>query len=495
LAHGQWWPAADRMNACSECFSADIEPGHRIGGPTLSLAIACRAHGLRYGWMVWAGSVIIGGFGHMWKSPVEDTHFAKQPHVNVTQWSGRRIALATTLVAGLVLGAALVYWCAYALVVAFVALLLATPLQPLLRPLQRLGAPRSLAVVVVHVSVVATLLLCVLALLPLAWQQGSEFLASLPDQYEQFQSWLSQVDSRAIRRMAELLPDPMRWEFEPASVEFSRIFSDAWQVITAVSWQLFVLIACLLASIYWSIESPRLVQSAKMLLPVERRDAATDLFLTVEQKLGAYVRGQAILCVLVGGMAWSAYWWIGLPYAAVLALIAGICEAVPVIGPIVGALPALLVGLSIRPQVALWVVVANIVIASIESYLLVPRIMNREVGVHPIVTLLSITALFALLGPLGGILAVPLAAMIQMVFQRWVFPPFDLSQKLDTPERDRIAVLEYHTQQLLDELYGQMTRRHPAASAAEIESIEEDLELMLRRFSELLRQSRATEAG
>jgi predicted PurR-regulated permease PerM len=403
-------------------------------------------------------------------------------------WSWQRIALATVLVAALIFGAALLYRCGYALLVAFVAPLLATPLLPVVRLVERLRISRPLAVVLVHFTVVACGILCVVALLPLSLRQGAELVESLPSQYAQAHKSIRSSGSEAIRGIADLLPEELPVAVQPARAGSEMTLNAAWSTVSSISWNVFLVIACILASIYWSIERQRLIQSAKLLVPDERRQSAAEVFEVVESKLGAFVRGQAVLCVLVGLMAWIAYWWIGLPYAAILALVAGICEAVPVIGPIVGAIPAVVVAFGQSPTVAMWTIVANVLVASIESYLLVPRIMNRAVGVHPIVTLLSISALFALLGPIGGVLAVPLAAIIQLIFRRWVFPP---SASSPSARRDRIAVLQYRVREVLNDLYVRMSRPHPDASVNNEDRCEEDIESLARDLLDLLQRGRA----
>ena len=103
----------------------------------------------------------------------------------------------------------------------------------------------------------------------------------------------------------------------------------------------------------------------------------------METKVGFYIAGQGILCLVIGIMALVAYRLIGLPNALVLALIAGVLEAVPMIGPLLGAIPAALVALSIAPDKLIWVIVATVVIQQLENSLLVPRVMRKRWGSIP----------------------------------------------------------------------------------------------------------------
>ncbi|MCB9125420.1 MAG: AI-2E family transporter [Caldilineaceae bacterium] len=129
-----------------------------------------------------------------------------------------------------------------------------------------------------------------------------------------------------------------------------------------------------------------------------------------------------------------------------------IFEAVPVVGPILGAIPAVLMAASVAPDKVLWVVGAIVVIQVAESNLLVPRIMDRAVGVNAVVSLLAITAFGALFGFAGALLAVPLAAVLQILTTRLLFEP-TIEAKPPAPEaatgqRDRWAVWQRQAQEL-----------------------------------------------
>ena len=122
-------------------------------------------------------------------------------------------------------------------------------------------------------------------------------------------------------------------------------------------------------------------------------------------------------------MALVAYLLIGLPNALVLALVAGVLEAVPLLGPLLGAIPAAVIALSIAPSKLIWVVVATVVIQQLENAVLVPRVMRKAVGVNPFVSLLAMFALSSLFGIAGALMAIPIAAMVQLLLDRFVFGP------------------------------------------------------------------------
>jgi predicted PurR-regulated permease PerM len=136
----------------------------------------------------------------------------------------------------------------------------------------------------------------------------------------------------------------------------------------------------------------------------------------VEDKLGGWVRGQLILMLAIGSMATLGYAVLGLPNPALLGVVAGLCEIIPMIGPFLAFAPAVLVALaSVDPVRALMVVAYALVIQQIESNVLVPRVMGRTVGISALTVMLGILVGGALAGLPGAFLAVPIAGAVQVI--------------------------------------------------------------------------------
>jgi predicted PurR-regulated permease PerM len=137
----------------------------------------------------------------------------------------------------------------------------------------------------------------------------------------------------------------------------------------------------------------------------------------IDDVLSAYIRGQLLLCLFVGGMATVALLLIDVPFALVLGLIAGIFEALPYVGPILGAIPALLVAVLSNPASAIWVAVAFFAIQQVENLILVPRIAGESVKLHPAMVMVVLVVGNELAGFLGMLVAVPVTAIIRDVFK------------------------------------------------------------------------------
>ena len=224
-----------------------------------------------------------------------------------------------------------------------------------------------------------------------------------------------------------------------------------------------------------------------------QRESISDLVAAMESKVGFYVAGQGFLCLVIGVMALLAYLLIGLPNALVLALLAGVLEAVPMLGPLLGALPAATVALSISPSRLVWVIVATVIIQQLENSLLVPRVMKKAVGVNPFVTLVALFAFSTLFGIAGALMAIPLAAIIQLLLNSFVFHPAVMEMEVSTG-RDHASRLRYDAQGLAQGLRRQarLSKRGSDLRITqidqvmdEIETIATDLDALLARASTL----------
>ena len=257
---------------------------------------------------------------------------------------------------------------------------------------------------------------------------------------------------------------------------------------------IFTAVVILLLAYYWTIDGPRVTRSLLRLLPRAQRESVSDMIEAMEIKVSAFIAGQGVLMLAVGLLSLVAYWIIGLPYALALAFIAGLMEVIPIVGPLLGAIPALLIALTLGPDKVIWVIVATIIIQQLENSLLVPRIMRQAVGVNPFVTLLALFAFSSLLGIAGALLAIPMAAMIQILLNRFVFQAGALEPEASTG-RDYTSRLRQEAQELAQDLSRQ-TRLTPEGSkerVKETENVMDEIESLADDLDKLLAQTQPAE--
>jgi predicted PurR-regulated permease PerM len=246
--------------------------------------------------------------------------------------------------------------------------------------------------------------------------------------------------------------------------------------------------------LYWAIDGPRIIKSLLLLVPQDQREGIGDLIIEMESRVGFYMAGQVILCMTIGIMALVAYLLIGLPNALVLALAAGVMEAVPMLGPTLGAVPASLVALSISPSKVVWVIAATVIIQQTENSLLVPRIMKRTVGVNPFVTLLALFAFGQLFGIAGALMAIPMAAIIQLIMNHFVFKQTTIEMQ-PTEGRNYLSRLRYEAQDLIQDLRKQARhqKRGSDEKVVQVENVMDEIETITSNLDTLLAQANATD--
>jgi predicted PurR-regulated permease PerM len=166
------------------------------------------------------------------------------------------------------------------------------------------------------------------------------------------------------------------------------------------------------AAAYWTFERTRAQRLVTSLLPRNKRKVVWDTWNLIDLKLGAFVRGQLLLILLVGTVLSIAFRIIGLPYWILVGIFAGIVEIVPVIGPLTAGVVAVGVGFTESWQTALAAGICVLVVRLLEDYIIVPKVLGEAVGLSPLVVLVSVTAVGILFGGFAVLLAVPFAAVL-----------------------------------------------------------------------------------
>jgi predicted PurR-regulated permease PerM len=166
---------------------------------------------------------------------------------------------------------------------------------------------------------------------------------------------------------------------------------------------------------YWLMERNTLKRSALRVVPRHRAKEVNEVWVELEEKLGAWVRGQLLLMLMIGVMALVTFIFVGLPSPIVLAVLAGLAEMIPILGPYIAFVPAVLITLTVAPEKVLLVVGCAVVIQLIETNVLVPRVMSHTVGISPLTIIIGIQAGAILYGLYGALLAVPIAAAAQVI--------------------------------------------------------------------------------
>lgn len=414
----------------------------------------------------------------------------------------RDVVTATLTIAALVLALFLAYRFAYIILSLIIAIMLYLAVRPLVEWLSRLGVSKQVGVIVGYGIMIAFIVGFLVLLIPLMLGQIRMITARLPEYYLLLKELMVQSNITLLQLAVSYLPS----ELDLASLPQLLLPTSADTTAPAPALSLpglltniFLVVAIFAMGFYWMRDRDKIVYQFLLLWPAAQRDRVEQLIEEVEQKVGHFYQGQLLLCSAVGGVSFVAYWLIGLPYALLLGAFAFIFEAVPMIGPLLGAIPAVLIALTISPTMTLIVIGINSIVQFLENNILVPRIMDRTVGVNPILTVLSIAGFTTLLGLAGALLAVPLAAIIQLLFERIVFhfrAP-ESSNELSTAslpgvqERNQYSVLRVKAQDLAQDVRKQSRTLKPGVTA-ESNELEELIEAYTVELEQLLAQREIT---
>lgn len=412
----------------------------------------------------------------------------------IPEWTTRQVILATIFVVTIIMAFWLVYQFRLVVIVLFISIVLGTAIEPGVVWLNKRGLPRSTGVILIYLSLLLIIAGLIFIVSPLIANQVTEISLDLPRYYDNFRGLLFSSSNRIFQEISIHLPPTLNLlNSNPTSD--GEALNQATQTIKysdLVIRSLLVVMTVFLLTFYWTLEKERSIRSLLLLAPIHRRERIRELVEAIETKLGGYIRGQSILSLTVGSMALIAYLLIGLPNSLSLAIIAGILEAVPLFGPILGAIPATLVGLSIDPTRAVEVIGATMLIQGFENHFLVPRVMNHSVGVNPILTLLALAAFSSLFGLPGALLAIPAAAIIQLFLDQFVLAR-DSNKHFIPVGRDQISLLRYEARELSRDVRKQL-RTKQNLSSNHSDQLEDAIESIANELDSILVQTGSEEA-
>jgi predicted PurR-regulated permease PerM len=317
--------------------------------------------------------------------------------------------------------AAIIVWCAFlvrdVLLIVYVSGLLAIGFSPIVRLIERqkvlpIGTkrfPRWLAILVLYIVILGTLTGIGFLVVPPLVHQGRQLWTALPEMFNRAQDFLIQKG---------LLKEHMTWRQAVARAPVADSGDAVGTVLGAIVGivgGLFGLLTILILTFYILIESASLLDAMLHLFPKGNRAQVAAASRDITVKVSAWLGGQLLLGGIIGTSSAIGLWLLGIPFFYVLALISGIGELIPVVGPVLSAIPAIAVASTVSISKVLIVILFFVVQQQFENHVLVPKVMQRQVGVSPVTVIVALLIGGKLLGIVGAILAVPSAAILQVL--------------------------------------------------------------------------------
>ena len=317
---------------------------------------------------------------------------------------------------------------------------LAYVLNPLVRRLEELRVPRAIAVIGVFLVLILVVVVALLLIIIPSIGQVQIIIRSPQDLVDQAVALLNRAQDIPYvgRYVAELDQDrilQLLKDNAPSAEQVANVATGVIGGVFGVFGTIFNLFLMVLVSIYLLLEREKITHAMLHTIPETVRDQSLELFYAVERSLIKYLRGQVLLCGIMGVLGWAIMFFTVGEYALAVGAWVAATELIPVLGAFLGAIPAVAIALFV-PQggffEALLVAGLFLIAQQIEGNLLVPRIQGGSVGVHPLIVLFATLAGTALYGIIGAIFAVPVVAIVAatirylqgtLLFERWGKPP------------------------------------------------------------------------
>jgi predicted PurR-regulated permease PerM len=361
-------------------------------------------------------------------------------------WPAYVLLSLLVVLAGLVtlrLAADLLAPLGHVLVIAAIAFVLTFSLAPLVTRLEQ-WMPRRVAATVVFFGTLS-ILLSLAAIL--VWQFSGEG-QRMSDQLTQLSEALK--GNRSLTIGPYEVPPNIQERVRGLSEQGARV--DEWSAALSIGLitSLIDLVLVLVITFYLLLDVRRLRAVLLRWLAPTHRPGARRVFSEIARVFGAYVRAQLVVAASLGFLVAIVLLALGVPYALFLALFAALAELIPMVGPVAGAVPALLVAATMPLPTVLYVAIAFVVIQQIESNFLLPRLTGHAVGLHPVGSILALVLGFELGGVIGALFAVPLAGLawvfVATAVRAWRDKRIDLHATVDLASvRRRRLALRQHT--------------------------------------------------
>lgn len=331
-------------------------------------------------------------------------------------------------VLGLLVAAVLAYLIRRQLLAVITPLLIALAAAYILNPvviwLQQRRIKRIYSVFIIYLVFFGLLTALFASFIPLAAEEFSNLGETIPQYTQQVQGLLDRFYSAADRLY---LPESVRHALEDSLDNLENRLGEQLARIPEITIDaargMFNFVLVLMMTFYFLKDFSLVRDSIYMMIPRKNRSQARKILHEIDYSLGKYIRGQLILALIVAIATYLSLLLLGVDFALILAILAGVTNVIPYFGPFIGAVPAVLVALLQSPALAVKTVLAFVIIQQAESHLLVPQVLGKSMGLHPLVVIVVLLIGGQLLGIWGMMLAVPFVAVCRIIIRNLVVPP------------------------------------------------------------------------
>ena len=310
-------------------------------------------------------------------------------------------------------GAWLLFELRSVILVMVTAIVIASAIEPITRRLVQYKFPRTVAVLTVYAGFLSVLLGVLYLFVPIFLSEAASFVSSLPTYLEfvryvpeEFAPLLDAANTNPNTVVTQIVGN-----LQGLVADYSR---DPFTVLSAVFGGAFSFVLIIVFSFYFSIQERGIEDFLRIVTPLQYETYVIDLWRRAQTKIGLWLQGQLLLGVIIGVLVYLGLTILGVKYALVLAVVAGVLELIPVFGPTLASLPAIMVGFGTGGiTMGLIVIAFYVIIQQFENHLIYPLVVTKVVGVPPLLVIVGLVVGAQIAGVLGMLLSAPVAAVIQ----------------------------------------------------------------------------------
>lgn len=291
------------------------------------------------------------------------------------------------------------------------AIVIASAVTPFADWVEKKKIPRVLGVALLYLSIFTLVGFLISLVVPFVTGEINQLIQDLPNFISRVSTSLEKAQQTSGGRFVDL-SNEIQNLLDSFSSYLQASSNSAFGFVVSVFGGLFSFLAVIAISFYLSVMRGGIENFIRSVIPNKYESHFLNIWHRSEIKVGRWLQGQLLLALIVGLAVYVALSLLGIKFALLLGILAMILELVPTVGPVLAAVPAVILAFTQLPILGLWVIVVYVVIQQLENHILVPIILGRTVGLNPVVIILALLVGFQLAGILGMILSVPVAAII-----------------------------------------------------------------------------------
>jgi predicted PurR-regulated permease PerM len=307
------------------------------------------------------------------------------------------------------------------LIILFVSLIFASAFDPTVDWLAKRKIPRTVGILLIYLVLFTLVSLIIYLIIPPITQEVTELSQNFPYYFEKIISVFSKLREYSFEHG---ILDNIKNGLSSLTANLPNAAGGVFSTLTGIFGGIVSFVLILVLTFYMVVEENAMKKLIWSIAPPKHQAYLMLLISRMQKKIGLWLRGQLILCLIIFILDYLGLLILNVKYALVLALIAGLTEFVPYFGPIIGAIPAVFLAFFQSPALALFVAALYYIVQLVENHILVPKIMQKAVGLNPIISIVALLVGFKVAGVIGAILSIPVVTAIS-VFIKDIFDSKD----------------------------------------------------------------------